>query len=282
MPIGQSIISKLTKPDLIGRVKKKIQRRHGRSFGAQYLDSYGWQASSKANRPVDENGKPIPWYTYPTLNVLRRVVSPDHRVFEYGCGNSSLWWASHAKSVISVEHHPQWAEFVKAQAPSNLTVLLKPIQESENKPEMASQFLERYPDIKPCGIDWLDIEHGLLSTGFLDYANEITKYPAFDVVIVDGMARSLTAWMAAHHLKPDGFIVFDNSDRWQYNPGYQALYDLGFGRIDFWGPGPVNADPWCSSIFYRTQKWSKPLISVDPKRKTAIDWWIESENSKRQ
>jgi len=276
LPIVKSVIDKITKPDLIGRIRKKILRRNGRSFGASYLDSYGWQASQKEARPIDESGKPVPWYTYPTLSVLTRIVSAQHRVFEYGCGNSSLWWAAHAQSVISVEHHPEWAAKISAQAPSNATVLLKEFQSNEAANETTKQFIAKNPNLPLSGNRTLDIEHGLLTVGFSDYATEITKYPAFDIIVVDGMARSLCAWIAAHCLKPDGFIVFDNSDRWQYNPGYQALAGLGFGRVDFWGPGPVNDDPWCTSIFFRTTKWSLPLITVDPKRKTALDWMIEA------
>jgi hypothetical protein len=46
-----------------------------------------------------------------------------------------------------------------------------------------------------------------------------------------------------------GFIVFDNSERWQYNAGYRALHGFGFRRIDFHGLGPVGRHEWCTSMF---------------------------------
>lgn len=268
-------IKSLQKASFIDRVRKRLLRYTGMEVGSRYLDAYGWQTSKRAMRPIDEHGSPIPWITYPALTVLRTIVQPHNRVFEYGCGNSSLWWAAHARNVISVEHNAEWAAKIASQAPSNLTVLLRPLQQQEPKQEIVESFLARKPDLPLCGSHALDIEHGLLSEGFSGYATEITKHEPFDIIVIDGMARSLCSWVAPQYLAPDGIIVFDNADRWQYNAGYLALAELGFGRVDFWGPGPVNSDPWCTSIFYRSTKWSMPLIVVDPKRKTGIDWVIE-------
>lgn len=264
---------------VIKALRNRLLRYSGIEAGTRYLSSYGWQTSKRAQEPVDASGNPIPWITYPALSVLQTVALPHYRVFEYGCGNSSLWWARHTNSVISVEHNSGWAAKVAAKAPSNLKVLLRSQQTSEPEPDLVKAFLARKPNLYLSGSAELDVEHGMQTDGFYDYAMQATKQDPFDVIVVDGMARSLTAWVAAHCLAPDGFIVFDNSDRYQYNAGYEALYDLGFGRVDFWGPGPVNPESWCTSIFYRTQKWSYPLITVSPKRKTAIDWRIEQQRA---
>jgi hypothetical protein len=276
-----SVAAKFTKPDLVGRINRRLLRYGGLHIGAGYDESYGWQLSRKKGQPVDGNGNPIPYITYPAFAVLKRVVLPHYRVFEYGCGNSSLWWAANVKSVVSVEHSNEWADAVASRAPENLKVVRRPLQAGEQASELVSQFFKKFPVIPQSGHRDIDIEHGMLLDGFLDYASEITSHASpFDIIIVDGMARSLCAWMAAHHLAADGFIVFDNSDRWQYNPGYEALYDLGFGRVDFWGPGLVNHGEWCTSIFYRNAVWSKPLITLDPNIRTGIDWQIDSANRK--
>lgn len=34
-------------------------------------------------------------------------------VIEYGCDNSTLWWANRVKHVISCEHDRQWYEEMK-------------------------------------------------------------------------------------------------------------------------------------------------------------------------
>jgi hypothetical protein len=261
------------------RLRREVTKRFGRevvSAGADYLDGLGWPKSKKARKPLDAFGNPIPWITYPAFEVLRRVVSPRQRVFEYGCGNSSLWWAAHAQEVISVEHDAGWAQQISETAPKNLRVLSRPLQSRETKSQLVQEFFVRSPDLALCGIKELDIDWAMQCEGFAGYASEIQNYPPFNVIVVDGMARCLCAWMAAHHLKEDGIIVFDNSDTWRFNAGYSLLSELGFGRIDFWGMGPVNTMPWCTSIFYRTTNWSKPLMTVSRSHKTPVDWIIET------
>ena len=76
-------------------------------------------------------------------------------------------------------------------------------------------------------------------------------HQSFDIIVVDGMARQLCGFVAADVIKDDGFIILDNSDRWQYNSLQRYLVNKGFGRIDFWGSGPKNTVDWCTSFFSR-------------------------------
>ena len=73
----------------------------------------------------------------------------------------------------------------------------------------------------------------------------------FDCVVIDGRDRVNCARHALGALTAGGVIVWDNSDRDCYQEGFDFLRDHGFRRIDFWGLGPINAYPWCTSIFYR-------------------------------
>jgi len=70
--------------------------------------------------------------------------------------------------------------------------------------------------------------------------------------IVDGMARVLSAWLAAQHVKETGFILFDDSGRGAYTKGYEILDKAGFRRIDFWGSRPKSTRESCTSIFTKT------------------------------
>jgi hypothetical protein len=96
--------------------------------------------------------------------------------------------------------------------------------------------------------------HGHNCRDFQGYATSLLTWPQghFDIIVVDGMARALAAYLAAHWVRLDGLIVFDNSERTEYEAGYRWLRRLGFGRIDFWGPGPVNDFHWCTSFFVRS------------------------------
>jgi hypothetical protein len=64
---------------------------------------YAHLQSAVRNAPVDAHGEPVPWYTYPAIDYLRQLDFSDKTVFEYGSGYSTLFWASAARRVVSVE-----------------------------------------------------------------------------------------------------------------------------------------------------------------------------------
>lgn len=222
-------------------------------FANGYLDKHGWLASLDVfARNRDEY---IPWITYPALRQLSRIVRPDWRVFEYGCGGSSLWWAKRVKDVVSVEHDMAWAERTAGYGPPNLSIVARPQGEAcaPERHDTIAKFLSHPPELPLSDEPEHNLLHGLVTDGFAAYATEITAHPreSFDVVVVDGMARVLCAWLAARYVKPAGVIVFDNSDRWQYNSAFRILSKMGFQRIDYYGPGPVHPIEWCTSFFVR-------------------------------
>jgi hypothetical protein len=49
-------------------------------------------------------GEPIPWFSHPLIDFLKDRLSKDMTVFEYGCGNSTLWWADRVRSVTGVKN----------------------------------------------------------------------------------------------------------------------------------------------------------------------------------
>src|SRR5262245_66641616 len=86
------------------------------------LHDDGWFRSFASGLPVDAAGRPLPWLAYPAIEFLARRVQPEWRVFEYGCGNSTLWWASRVREVIACEHDRAWAERLRPQLPANVTL----------------------------------------------------------------------------------------------------------------------------------------------------------------
>ena len=57
------------------------------------------------NTPL-ESGKP--WITFAAIELLEKTLSNNDRVFEYGTGGSTIFFAKRAKRVISVEHDIEW------------------------------------------------------------------------------------------------------------------------------------------------------------------------------
>jgi hypothetical protein len=181
-----------------------------------YLAAVGWFDSVATGRPVDADRQPLPWYTYPCLSFMGERIDGEMRVFEYGSGNSTLWWSQRVASVVACEHDKPWFDEIGTQLPENV-------------------------DYRYCELEYGG-EYGRLISGFV---------AEFDCVVIDGRDRVNCARHSLGALKPGGVIVWDNSDRACYQEGFDFLRDNGFRRIDFWGLGPINAYPWCTSIFYR-------------------------------
>jgi hypothetical protein len=271
-------------PTLRGAAKRVFGRKLSanlkyRSSLVAYADSYlkrkGWNKSVDGNRSVGNCG-PIPWITYPALSMLQRVVRPQYRVFEYGCGNSSLWWSRQVAQIASVEHEEGWAAAVSDTAPANLTVTLKRRHDhaAPQLLKMTTDFFRTAPELPLSGDEPHDLSHGLVCEGFAAYALEIAKYGKdyFDIVVIDGMARSLTTWVALKYIKSDGIVVFDNAERWQYNPAFQILSDEGYKRIDFYGTGAVNTFEWCTSIFCKNLSWLPDTYEIPRVQPSDLGW----------
>ncbi|MEP7300810.1 MAG: class I SAM-dependent methyltransferase [Caldimonas sp.] len=181
-----------------------------------HLQSSGWFESFRKGLSVDASGSPIPWYTYGAIHFLASRVNSTMSVFEYGSGNSTLWWSKLGGRVTSCEHDTQWHRMMKERLPAAVKYI-----------------------------------HADVSTG--DYARQIQQqHETFDIVVIDGRDRVQCARFSAAALATRGVIVWDNSDRPDYRDGYEFLVNQGFRRVDFWGMGPINTYEWSTSIFYRS------------------------------
>lgn len=85
-----------------------------------------------------------------------------------------------------------------------------------------------------------------------EYVEEITNYTnEFDIIVLDGRERVQCCLNTLPALKKGGIIIWDNSDRREYEEGYRFLEVNNFKRIDFHGMGPINSRAWCTSVFYK-------------------------------
>lgn len=57
----------------------------------------------------------MPWYTKPFLQELATWDLSDTVLFEYGIGNSTIWYAHKCKYVFGVEEKFDWADSVQIQ-----------------------------------------------------------------------------------------------------------------------------------------------------------------------
>jgi hypothetical protein len=176
----------------------------------------GWFKSFASEQCINERGEPIPWYTYAAIDFLGERLNQSMEIFEYGCGNSTLWWSKRCKAVMACESDEGWYLGLNSRRPSNVTLMLRP-----------------------------GLEDG-------SYARSITEVGRkFDVVIVDGYDRNRCAEYAAEQLKEDGLIVWDDSERDRYKETLNRLAEKGFKQLKFIGLKALSSRKSETSILYR-------------------------------
>ncbi len=212
-----------------------------------YLEKQGWLN----NKPLDDEGF-TPWYTYPAISFLKDIIQYDSKVLEYGSGYSTLFYNSKVKECVSIEHNSAWADnLLKTNSLYNIIISAQGDIAETNNDVLINKFNSLNFEQPLSANNNHNIEHGLLNMEFIGYATKICNKPKdyYDIIVIDGMARILSGFIASEMISENGIIILDNSDRWQYNSLQKYLIEHGFGRIDFWGPGPVNSYAWCTSFF---------------------------------
>jgi len=227
------------------------------TFAYNYLQEEGY-----FHDELKDNEGFIPWFTYPSISFLKDILKKEHRVLEYGCGYSSLFFKNRVQELYTVEHDPAWANLLKEHN-NSLDIKLAE-KDSEIHHDGMTQVQNYLLQIPPATMNnhESDYKHGLLNNEFAGYASRIFDRPDkhFDIIIIDGMARSLCAMLAVDKIKDDGYIIVDNSDRWHYNFIQRHLINSGFKRIDFWGPGYYNYHKWCTSFYSKRFNVENQLV----------------------
>lgn len=199
---------------LVGRALRAIHYDQA-SVMLGYLRASGWFRSLRSGRPENSAGDPLPWYSYPCIHLLEtRLNGKAVDVFEFGSGNSTLWWARRARRVVSVEDNAQWYSRIQATRPANVAYSL--------------------------------------AVGEENYVNSLRDTEAlFDVVVVDGSHRERCLQEALKTLTQSGIVIVDNSDWPSLADELARTQRAGFRRLELYGLGPVNGHPWGTSILYR-------------------------------
>jgi hypothetical protein len=182
------------------------------------LKDDGWFRSFHDKSSVDASGNPIPWLTYPMIDFITPRLSKSMDVFEFGSGQSTLFFASRVNSVVSVENDMEWVGVMQAKAPKNVDII--------------------YHEMVPGGA----------------YSRAIAETrQKFHIITLDGRDRVNCALnvISSDALHDDGIIIFDDTDRDDYSEAYSALIENGFKRMDYFGMAPIIDFKKCSSIFFR-------------------------------
>jgi len=172
---------------------------------------FGYLRSAFTYQSIDRDGNPIPWFSYSAIEYLDSLDLSKKDVFEFGTGNSTVYWAKNARSVAGIENNESWLSYVKNQTLKFKNVKLT-FEKNKNQ-----------------------------------YANALSKLKRkFDIIIIDGENRQECVNIAIKQLKRGGLIILDNSD-W-YPKTCRSLHNIGFTEINFSGFGPIN--PYCTTTSF--------------------------------
>lgn len=187
-------------------------------FGDTGLYDEGWFNSFVSKQSVDLLNNSIPWLTYSAIDFLKGRLNKEMRVFEYGCGASTIWWAARVGNVTACEHNLTWVKHVSKQLPDNASII-----------------------------------HVDLSKG-INYATQVeetsTKY---HVIVIDSRDRINCAKSAVKALAPTGVIIWDDSQRSYDDEGKEFILKQGFKKLEFTGMSPIVKDKNETTIFYRDE-----------------------------
>lgn len=188
---------------------------------------FAFERTLEQQNASDAEGQPLPWYTYPAIEYLKQFDFSGKKIFEYGCANSSLFWAERALKVVSVEDNLTWYhKWQNEFEADNLEILFREGEAYENT---------------------------------IFETNE-----KFDVIVIDGVRRAESAKAAIQVMAEGGMIILDDSDRCEKSPAFRAavqtLKDAGLLQVDFYGFCPMNIYPKVTSVFF-SRNFNFPTVA---------------------
>lgn len=179
-----------------------------------YIYKSGWMESLKRGYPSDKKGRPLPWMNFGMVHFLTERLNGKMKLFEFGCGYSTLFYAERVESVLSVEHQKEWADIVNTKLPENAKVVLS-------------------------------------SNGdYADYINTLDE--KFDLIIVDGIDRVNCLKNSISNLSESGVLLLDDSTRKEYTEAITYARQNGFKSLAYRGLKPTGIGIDESMLFYRS------------------------------
>ncbi|GEM_PF-2059651 len=155
----------------------------------------------------------VPWLTPDANQLLQSILTEDQQWVEFGSGRSTCYLAKRVAHLTSVETSLVWAERVSES-----------IQEAK---------LGKKVDLYLEGADGVDLPDSV------------------DGVLVDGGDRMQHTLWATEHLRPGGWLILDNANR------YVPNQSIGPGSIRDWTASPSPSwRTWWQTVSSWEQHWT--------------------------
>lgn len=157
----------------------------------------------------------LPWLNYATISFLESCKLSKKKVFEYGSGRSTIWFANQGAQVTSVESRKEWYDSVVV-ATANFS----------------------------CRVIYCDKPH--------TFADTILGYDAkYDIILIDSLQRAKCLSYAVDKIAHNGIIILDNSERVNLSLATIDILSQGFRMIRLKDHGPGREDRSTCYIFLR-------------------------------
>ena len=188
----------------------------------------------------------IPWLTFPAIDFLNRHMHQNVEIFEYGGGGSTLFFLNRAKRVITVEHDPVWFDLIRDNIRPNKSNRWQGNLIEPECPVITAGLDKSMPSDCYSGVSKFQ------NATFKSYSHFIDNFSdaCFDMILIDGRARTSCLYKAIDKVKSGGYLILDNSERSYYlkhnakllKNTYRLLlhemaavpYDRCFSRTSIW------------------------------------------------
>lgn len=167
----------------------------------------------------------LPWFSWGAIRYLQGHIKPGMKVFEWGSGGSTLFFADHQCDVYSVEDNLKWHALMHEKASSTAKkITLQHIPYDFNRAENFGESKYLNPDIDL----W-----------------------SFDIIVVDGTEGTIKVRpqcfeKAQASIKQHSIIVVDDS--WRYPEIVEASKAARVQR--FQGTGPCRPGVTTTDIHF--------------------------------
>ena len=160
--------------------KSRLHDEKGNFVGWPRVFHHGSLALFTGVARIGFNYRPaLPWIAYEAINRFNKILNDRSHVLEFGSGMSTVWYASRAGTVTSIEDHHPW--FLK----------VKDLLKTKGLGNVIYRFAE-------------DID---------SYTTVEKRGDGYDLIVIDGSHRDRCAIAAISLVRSGGTIYLDNSDR---------------------------------------------------------------------
>jgi len=209
----------------------------------QFLDNkISWKNSLLNGISLDNNFNPIPWFCYPAISFLETKIKENQKIFEFGCGMSTLYFINKNLKVFSLETNELWYS------------IMKPLQI-----RFCKKFLSDSLFYNAVNTDIDQKQKNESRIFFIENPFDNDQYEKFiknlnlkfDIILIDSLKRFKCAVNAVDHINEDGIIILDDSERKNYSKIFNFFNEKKFKNKTFSGIAPGQLKIKNTTFFYR-------------------------------